>query len=137
MNKNEPLQLAPTSTGEFTRLNEEIKRMTDKLQEQYRNLKEFSENASHEIQTPLAIMQNKLEEIMQSENLPEQEMKTVQEVYESANRLSKLNQSLLLLAKIENRQFPDERLIGLKELIDAKLTGLEEMIRFKKFTISP
>jgi signal transduction histidine kinase len=135
MNKNEPLSLTATSTEEFRQLNDEVKRMTDKINDQYQNLKAFSENASHEIQTPLAIMQNKLEEIIQSENLPQQEMKTVQEVYESVNRLSKLNQSLLLLAKIENRQFPDEQFIDLKELMGAKLTDHEEMIRFKNISI--
>ena len=135
LNKNEPLQLVATSTEEFSQLNSEIKKMTEKIQAQYRSLKEFSENASHEIQTPLAIIRNKLELILQSENLPPQEIKMIQEAFETTNRLSKLNQSLLLLAKIENRQFKDEVPLHLNKLIEAKLDYFEEMVQFKNIRV--
>jgi signal transduction histidine kinase len=135
LNKNEPLQLMATSTAEFSQLNEAMKKMTEKIQEQYQNLKEFSENASHEIQTPLAIIRSKLELLLQSENLPAPEIKLVQDVYESTNRLSKLNQSLLLLAKIDNRQFQREESLNPRVLIDTKLNYFDEMIRFKNITI--
>lgn len=135
LNKNDLLQLTLTSTEEFRQLNSEIKKMTEKIQEQYRNLKEFSENASHEIQTPLAIIRNKLELILQSENLPPQEIKMIQEAFETTNRLSKLNQSLLLLAKIENRQFKDEVPLNLNKLIEAKLDYFEEMMQFKNIRV--
>jgi signal transduction histidine kinase len=135
VNKNESLLFTATSTEEFSQLNEATKKMTEKIQGQYRNLKEFTENASHEIQTPLAIIRNKLELLLQSENLPAREIKLVQDVYESANRLSKLNQMLLLLAKIENRQFQREELLNLRELAENKLNYFDEMIRFKNITV--
>ncbi len=135
VNKNEPLTLTATSTEEFSQLNEATKKMTEKIQGQYRNLKEFTENASHELQTPLAIIRNKLELLLQSENLPLREIKLVQGVYESANRLSKLNHMLLLLAKIENRQFQLEESLNPGELLENKLDYFDEMIRFKNIMV--
>lgn len=135
LNRAEKLQLSTSSTEEFKQLSNEIKRMIEKIQGQYRNLKEFSENASHEIQTPLAIIISKLELMLQSETLLHHDMKLVQDVYGSANRLSKLNQSLLFLAKIENRQFQDELFLSLNELAEAKLNYFDEMIRFKNISI--
>src|ERR1051326_4678693 len=114
LNKRKMLDLPDVKTSEFRILNEEIQKMITKIQQDYQNLKEFTENASHEIQTPLAIMRSKLELMIQSENLSEEQMKPLQDIYESLNRLSKLNQSLLLLAKIENRQFSEEQKIDLK-----------------------
>lgn len=65
---------------------------------------------SHEMQTPLAIMQSKLELIFQGENLSIEQMKQF-DMFEFTIRLSKLNQTLLLLAKIENRQFHETHTI--------------------------
>lgn len=129
------IQLPPTETEEFRLLNDEIRKMTEKMQRDYVSLKEFSENASHEIQTPLAIIRSKIELLMQSEKFSEDEMKLLQEIYESTNRLSKLNQSLLLLSKIENRQFHETQPLNVEKLIDSKLTHFEEMIRFKNITV--
>ena len=135
LNKKEIMILPQVKISEFKILNEEIKKMTDKIQKDYKNLKEFTENASHEIQTPLAIIRSKLELMIQSENLPEEQIKSIREIYESVNRLSKLNQSLLLLAKIENRQFHQEQIIDLKNLIEKKINHLEELIDMKGIKI--
>src|ERR1051326_5469504 len=135
LNKREKINFPEVKTSEFKILNDEIKKMTDKIQNDYQNLKEFTENASHEIQTPLAIIRSKLELMIQSENLPDEQIKSIQEIYESVNRLSKLNQSLLLLAKIENRQFNEEQKVDLKNLIEKKINQLEELIDLKKIKI--
>ena len=135
VSKKEMMQFSPVKTSEFKMLNTEIEKMTKKIQHDYRNLKEFTENASHEIQTPIAIMRSKLELMIQSENIPKEQIKSIQEIYESVNRLSKLNQSLLLLAKIENRQFDEMQTIDLKKLIENKLEQFEDMIAFKKISV--
>ena len=135
VNKNEPIKLSPVKTSEFRTLNEVIIRMTDKILSDYRNLKEFTENASHEIQTPLAIIRSKLELMIQQENLSGEQMDLLQDIYESANRLSRLNQSLLLLSKIENRQFHEEEKIDLKALIENKLSQFEEMIAYRNIIV--
>ena len=125
------------NTSEFKILNEEVQKMTEKIQLDYKNLKEFTENASHEIQTPLAIIRSKLELMVQAENLSAEQMKQVQDIYESTNRLSKLNQSLLLLAKIENRQFHETQAVNLKNMIENKLEQFSDMIAFKNIHLTP
>jgi signal transduction histidine kinase len=119
-----------TKTGiqEFDDLNKVLKGMTRKISDDYRNLKDFSENASHEIQTPLAIIKAKLELLIQSDGLKEGQIKLISEAYESAGRLSKLNQALILLTRIGNNQFAETRPILLNELIQTKLTHFQELI---------
>jgi signal transduction histidine kinase len=135
LNKKNILDFDLVFTQEFKQLNNALNRMTKKIQTDYQNLKEFTENASHEIQTPLAIIHSKLELMIQAEDISAEQMKQVQEIYESTNRLSKLNQSLLLLAKIENRQFSEIQVVNFKELIENKLIQFEEMIAFKNIKI--
>ena len=109
--------------------------MTEKIAKDYRNLKEFTENASHEMQTPLSIIQSKLELLIQSENLTAEQMQEVQVIYESAARLAKLNQALLLLAKIENSQFAEAKPVKLDEIIKTKLLFFEELIAHKNISV--
>lgn len=135
LHKKETRSLPSVKISEFRMLNEEIIKMTDKIRNDYQNLKEFTENASHEIQTPLAIIRSKLELMIQSENIPTEQQKLIQDVYESTNRLSKLNQSLLLLAKIENHQFHELETVDLKKLVENKLLQFEDMIAFKNITV--
>ena len=99
------LSFAKTSTKEFSELNEFVQQMTQKARQDYRSLKEFSENASHELQTPLAIAQGKLELLLSSPNLSEEQLVLVQDALTSISRMSRLGTGLGLIAKIENREF--------------------------------
>lgn len=90
-----------TGIREFERLNNSLKRLMGKDRDMYRIQKEFTENASHELQTPLAVIRSKLDLLMQ-ENLTEKQMQLVSDLYEQAMRMSRLNRDLLLLAKIDN-----------------------------------
>jgi len=110
--------------------------MSKKLQQDYRSLKEFNENASHEIQTPLAIIKSKLELLIQNEALKEDEMKIINSVYEATNRMSRLNQGLLLISKIDNNQFPVAEKINLQQLIEKNLEHFEELIALKKLNVT-
>ena len=92
-----------TSTWEFKHLNRFIGRMMQKAQRDYRALKEFAENASHEIQTPLAIAQGKLELLMETEGMNRQQIEFIQSAQASLGRLSKTSEALLLLTRIENQ----------------------------------
>ncbi len=135
LSRKETLSLPTTNIAEFKLLNETLAMMAEKIKTDYQSLKEFTENASHEIQTPLAIIRTKLEQMIQVENIPAEQMNIIQDVYESVNRLSKLNQSLLLLTKIENLQFKEIQEVKIDELINKKLTQFEDMISFKKINI--
>jgi signal transduction histidine kinase len=120
---------------EFRQLNKSLNILVQKMQSDFRNLKEFTENASHEIQTPVAIIKSKLENVLQDKTLATKQYEQIQQAYESVTRLSKLNEALLLLSKIENQQFPDVAEIDLYELVSQQSEFIEELIAFKKIQI--
>ena len=97
--------LPKSNVKEFNRLNKTLERlMTDSIHS-YRLQKEFTENASHELQTPLAVFQSKLDLLLQQPEITERQATIIQDLYQMNSRLSRLNRNLLLLAKMENNQF--------------------------------
>jgi Signal transduction histidine kinase len=124
-----------TNVSEFTRLNGTLTEMIQEIETDYQNLKEFTENASHEIQTPVAVIKSKLEYVLQDNALPKQHSEQIQSAYQSITRLSKLNDALLLLSKIENRQFPDVSEIDFCELVRRRLEFIEELVDYKNISI--
>lgn len=95
---------ADTDIQEFARLNHSLEQLMRKDKETYRIQKEFTENASHELQTPIAIIRSKLDLLMQNE-MNEREMRLIADLYELTIRMGHMNRNLLLLAKIENSQY--------------------------------
>lgn len=136
INSQEQFVLNQSDITEFDDLNRVLIKMIDRIKLNYTNMKEYAENASHELQTPLSIINAKMELLLQSGNLEEKQMKSVLEAYEASNRLSRVNKTLLLLAKIENRQFPESKLINPKEIFEYQLDILEDLILSKELEIS-
>ena len=136
INSHNEFSLQQSEVKEFDDLNRVLKAMTTRIERDYSNMKEYTENASHELQTPLAIINSKMELLLQSQNLDEKQMKAVADAYEASNRLSKLNKTLLLLAKIENRQFPESKSINPLLLIEKQLESLEDLIDSKEIKVS-
>lgn len=124
---NIPLRFSLSKIDEFRIMNETLQKITSQAQLDYLSLKTFSENASHEIQTPLAVIRSKLDLLSQDENLTEKQSESIQAAYNSVQRLTKLNQSLLLLAKIENNQFHEVSTVNLKEKIEEKISEFHEL----------
>ena len=120
---------------EFNNLDKAVKQMTDKIMQDYDTLKNFADNASHEMQTPLAIINSKLDLLIQDPNLGEKQILQLQAMYDAVGRLSKLNQSLLLLTKIENDQFLHSEPVSMNNLLDKKLLQLEELIEAGKLNM--
>jgi signal transduction histidine kinase len=131
----DPLNFEQTSIAEFRQLNKVLKQMSLRMRRDFMNLKEFTENVSHEIQTPLAIIKTKLELFIQNEKLDEEQMQLIQTIYESTSRLSRLNQALNLIAKIENHQFQQSEPCNISDLIDKYLVILDDLIEDKQLTI--
>ena len=125
-----------TNIDEFQELNQSLTKLTDKINSDFNNLKEFTENASHEMQTPLAIMQTKSEMLMQSENLNKAQLQQIKAIYLAVQRLSKLNKTLLLLSKIENRQFKEKESILVNDVIIKHLEIYEDFIENKKIKVN-
>ncbi len=134
--EKKPLELKDSKIQEFKELNDSLTKLTDKLRTDFNNLKEFTENASHEMQTPLAIMQSKLEFLMQSEHLKMDDKQTISNVYSATQRLSKLNKTLLILSKIENQQYSQKEEIAINDVVNNQLEIFEEFIASKNLTIS-
>ncbi len=132
---NKPLELPETNINEFRQLNAVLDRMTRKMRTDYLNLKEYNENSSHEIQTPLAVIRSKLDLLMQNKNLNKESINLIKSVNEATSRITKLNQGLLLISKIENQQFPETKDISLRHLIEDCLENYEEIMNLKKISI--
>lgn len=132
---NQTIQLRDSDIDEFQELNHSLSKLTSKINSDFNNLKEFTENASHEMQTPLAIMQSKSELLLQSENLDKGQVSQIRAIYQSVQRLSKLNKTLLLLSKIENRQFRDVELIKVNQVIEKHLEIFEDFIENKELKV--
>ena len=135
VNSHEDFTLKESDVKEFADLNRVLKTMTERIKNDYHNLKEYTENASHEIQTPLAIINSKLELLLQSGEMNEKQYKTLADAYEATIRLSKYNSTLILLAKIENKQFPETKKVSPEAILLALLENLDDLIRAKKIEV--
>ena len=127
LSKPERINFDTTGTEEFKYLNSVLKEALTKAQKDYQSLKEFTENASHELQTPLAVIQAKLDILIQSEKLSEAESKTIQGAYDAVQHLKKISQSLLLLTKIENNQFNEKTAIDISTQLEKKISQFSEL----------
>ncbi|OQP61775.1 hypothetical protein A3860_31425 [Niastella vici] len=132
--KQQALQLPVTGTNEFDLLNKCLTTMTSRAQQEYQVVKEFSANAAHEMQTPLAVIRSHTEALMQDEQLLQQHNASIKTIDQSVNRLTRLNQDLLLLARIENGQFPLQEKIELDKIIQQKSEELAELLSSLKIT---
>lgn len=124
----EPVILGEQDIEEFDELKQVLEDMTRRLAKDYRELKEYTDHTTHELQTPLAVIKSKTELLIQSKNLGASEMKCLQAINTSVHQLSRLNSTLTLITRIENRQFTEKEEIKLAGLLDRHLELLEEHI---------
>jgi signal transduction histidine kinase len=129
------ITLESTNVDEFIELNKTAISLTQKVKNDYDSLKSFTGNASHEIQTPLAIIKNKIELLSQSDNLEESQIHIIQSLNDATSRLSRLNQSLLLLTRIENRQFEPSDRIDLSAVVQKRIDNFRELAELKDIKI--
>lgn len=132
---NEPLSTMDTKTQEFQRLNQFAEEMTNKARLDYQNLKEFSENASHEMQTPIAIAQGKLELLLESPDLTEGQLSLVHTTQQSINKISRLGQALTLLTKIDNEEFNRKESIDFSKIVATNVQNFAELAQMQGITL--
>ncbi|GAB3025805.1 sensor histidine kinase [Spirosoma pulveris] len=102
---------------EFGLLNRSLRELTQKLRRQFSLQKQFTENASHELQTPLAVASAELDFLLQSDHLTEADYHHLQRATDALGRLSQLTRSLLLLAQVENNQFNNDESVDMSKLL--------------------
>ncbi|MEI6947633.1 HAMP domain-containing sensor histidine kinase [Paraflavisolibacter sp. H34] len=130
-----PISVAKTTIDEFKGLNESVRLMTEKVIRDYQSLKDFTDHASHEMQTPLAVINSKLDLFIQDPHLTEHQLMQVQSIYNAAEKLSRLSGSLLLLAKIGNNQFREVQPVCIRELVRHKVSELDEWMHSKDLVL--
>ena len=132
--RNVPLD-NPTKTTEFQKMNEAVNRFASHSEEVFEQQKLFIGNASHEIQTPLAVCMNRLEMLLEDETLTEEQVKEIVKTYQTLEYVTKLNKSLLLLSKIDNSQFVEEKMIDFNELVNRYLEDYQDVFLYKGINV--
>jgi signal transduction histidine kinase len=129
------MSLEQSRINEFNDLNEALQQMTQKIKHDYESVKSFADNASHEMQTPLAVINSKLDLLIQDPSLNNKNMQQLQSIYDAVNKLTALHQSLLLLTKIENNQFTETSVVNMSELVKENLSHLEELMQNRELSV--
>ena len=134
LQQHTPLALPVPAVAEFAELNQALNGLSQRLVADYENLREFTANAAHETQTPLAIMQAQLEQLLQAPALAEDPTVAplVADLYGATLRLSRLHQALSLLSKIENRQFAQVVPVRFDQLLREKMVQLEPLFEARE-----
>lgn len=135
VNDKKPVLLHSTGITEFEQLNSAITNLTGQIVSDFQNQKQFSEDISHELQTPLAIIASQIEALLNDNALQEKHSEKLNSIFNSAQRLTKINKSIILLSKIENNQFYSDEETNLTQLITEKLEEFSELIKLKKLTL--
>lgn len=124
-----------TQITEFRKLNEATMIAVERSEKQFEQQRLFIGNASHEMQTPLAICQNRLEALMDEGSFTEQQLTELAKTHQTLENLTRMNKSLLLLCKIENHQFSDVKNICLNDLLDTYLPDYEEAYSYRRLQV--
>lgn len=135
IDKNNPPHFITTDIDEFDRLNKSLERLIEKNTFIYKNQREFVENAAHELQTPLALFQTKIDTLQQL-NLTREQSALVGSLNKDVSRLNRLNKNLLLLSKIDNEIYLEQETIILNQYIDKHLDFFIEQAQSKNLKIN-
>ncbi|MES2134571.1 MAG: HAMP domain-containing sensor histidine kinase [Bacteroidota bacterium] len=128
-------QFDKSSITEFDKLNAALNEMTAKIHTDFIQQKEFTENASHEMQTPIAVIKANLSLLLQSQNIKAEEMGHLEAIENTIKKLTALNKALILLSKIENNQFSESISIRLNDKLLSAISNYSEMIQIKNIDV--
>jgi len=112
-----PYKKVKTSTTDFEYLDISIHKMIQTIENTFQKEREFISNASHELMTPISILQSKIENMFEQEDISDETKVRLIEMQKILNRLKSITKTLLLISQIENEQFLKEDKLSLSELI--------------------
>ena len=124
-----------TNIEEFNRLNKTIENLIIKNTSIYHSQREFIENAAHELQTPLAVFQAKIDTLIQNSDFTQEQYKMLSSLNDSISRLNRLNKNLLLLSKMENDIYYKKQTINMNEAIEKNFDFFTEQAKEKNLII--
>lgn len=137
LTKSENLYLEDTDIQEFKELNNSLHQLMKNNVEAYQLQKSFTENASHELQTPIAILRSKLDLLLQEKGVTAEITQIINGIEAPLSRLSRINKNLLLLAKVENHQYSEKESLDIGEFVHSTLIVFEDYTSDKKLKITP
>ena|SRR5690554_3902432 len=132
--ENEPLVFAPSKTEEFVKLNDFLHKMSVQLLKDYRVMKEFSENISHEIQTPVSVVRGKLELLLDSP-IDEKQASLIESAHHANEKVARIVGSLAVLARLENHEFTFSEEIDFSSKVNQSIKDFEELIAIKSISM--
>lgn len=135
LDKTELPLFASSSTEEFQRLNEAFDLLIKRNLSAYKDQKEFLENAAHELQTPLAVLQSKVDSLLQVENLTNDQAEAIDGVHSSISKLNRINKNLLLLSRIEYNGNDFSTKVNIRKILDANGSFFLEQAAQRNITI--
>lgn len=135
LDKQQTVVFDDTDIDEFSELNQSLNKLIAGNIAVYAQQKEFADNASHELQTPLAIIQSKLDLLLQSKLLTDEQYELIEDANKALSRVARINKNLLLLTKIENSQFMDREVIDLSGLLESTLNIFSNFSDSKNLTL--
>lgn len=137
LDQSKMIEIPQSDISEYKALNKAVETLLEKNIQTYKEQKVFIENASHELQTPIAVIISRIELMMNSQDISERHLSDLATILANLNRMKRLNSSLLLLSKIRNRQFVDATKINLRKAIDDVYENFKDIIEHRelKFNI--
>lgn len=125
----------PSPSSHFYEIQQHFLELIERIQIDYQANKQFTENASHELQTPLAVIKGHIEMLLQSPNIGEKEYESLAIVLQNTNRLAKLNSALILLSKIEHQRFVDTVSVDFGLVCGQVVENFQDLIAIRNLKI--
>lgn len=136
LRNDKAIQFEKTDVVEFEELNSALDKLITGNITAYKQQKEFTENASHELQTPLAILKSKIDLLQQDNTLTGEQAERINALNIPLSQVSRINKNLLLLAKLENRQYADQELVNVTTLLNSTIDLLADSFTQKELTLN-
>lgn len=125
----EPFRAARTGVTEFDELEVELEQLTARNMAMYAEQRRFTENAAHELRTPIALLQGKLQRLFQSKDLTEEQAVLLEEAGTVLGRMHRTHEGLLMLARLENEALAQAGTSDPKAIVGQVLAQLDERVR--------
>lgn len=136
IDRSQPEKIPDCGIDEFDEMGNTVSDMMQKIQSDFLELKELTENTSHELQTPLSILKMKLEMLQQLEVNNGKAAELIHSMLRTVSRITRFNRALLLIARINNDQFANVEPVNLNEFIEEYLSAYEDILKDKSVTVN-